>query len=70
MTWQHFRVYKWRIFIRVEKRENTRPREEFFGIFGVCTRERYITHEISNDRYILDLKERERERERERENCF
>ena len=52
------------------RKERTKPREEFVGIFGACARERYITREISNDRYILDLKERERERERERENCF
>ena len=64
MTWQHFRVSKWRFFIRVERKERTRKAAEgFFGIFGVRTRERYITREISNDRYILDLKERERERE-------
>ena len=67
MTWQHFRVLKWRIFIRGLRKERTQGRgEEFVGTFGACTRERYITHEISNDRYILDLKERERERERER----
>ena len=65
MTWQYFRVLKWRIFIRGLRKERTQGRgEEFVGTFGACTRERYITHEISNDRYILDLKERERERER------
>jgi|TARA_B110000305_G_scaffold134405_1_gene150040 hypothetical protein len=62
-------IFYFRVEFRVfEKRENTHKaaEEEFVGIFGVCTRERYITREISNnDRFILALKEREREREKE-----
>ena len=45
MTWRHFRVLKWGVLIRVEKRATTRPRE-----FGGTVRVR--ERDITNERYL------------------
>ena len=61
MTWRHFRVLKTGAFlIRVEKRATTRPRRNS-AAFSVRVRARENSdheREISNDRYVLALRER------------